>query len=196
MVKRINLVVSFVAGITVGVVATYKIAEAKYKKIADEEIESVVEVFTNRKPQCTDISHSEPTSNVQQTKEEISKYKQKVGNLSYNTISNQSTKNNKEVVDEMPTTENNDKIYTISPDEFNTLDGFGIETFYYSADNYLLDSDNEIVPDSDMNTLLGGDPYGRFGEYEDDSVYVRNEDTMCDYEILLSAKTCAEIMEG
>ena len=48
---------------------------------------------------------------------------------------------------------------------------------------------------SDYETLIG-DALSHFGEYEDDSVYVRNEDTECDYEILKHDKTFDEIYEG
>ncbi len=32
-----------------------------------------------------------------------------------------------------------------------------------------------------------------FGEYEDDSVFVRNEENMCDYEILLDQRNFSEL---
>lgn len=43
--------------------------------------------------------------------------------------------------------------------------------------------------------LLGGDSLEHFGEYEDDSVYVRNDAKKCDYEILLDQRNYQEIFE-
>lgn len=196
MNKNINTVITFMAGVAIGVLTTYKIAETKYQNIADEEIKSVIETFTGRKP-SNKVSSNDGGHDVDMSKNDILDYKNNVDRFGYSTISKQTSKNNEEVEDKMSAVkEYTDKIYIISPDDYNTLDGFDAETFYYSADNYLLNSDCEVVPDDEINILMGHDPYGHFGEYEDDSVHIRNEDRMCDYEILLSRKTCAEIMEG
>jgi 1-aminocyclopropane-1-carboxylate deaminase/D-cysteine desulfhydrase-like pyridoxal-dependent ACC family enzyme len=88
------------------------------------------------------------------------------------------------------------KCYIISPDEYNTLDGYDTSTLYYSSDNYVLDSDCHIMSNAEISRTIGHDPYGHFGEYEDDSVHVRNDKLRCDYEVLQSMKTHTEIMEG
>lgn len=43
--------------------------------------------------------------------------------------------------------------------------------------------------------LLGIDSLNHFGEYEDDSVFVRNDARKCDYEILLDQRTYSEVAE-
>ena len=43
----------FVAGAAIGSIATWKLIEKKYKDLADEEIESVIETFKNRRPRIT-----------------------------------------------------------------------------------------------------------------------------------------------
>ena len=40
-----------------------------------------------------------------------------------------------------------------------------------------------------------GDALEHFGEYEDDSVFVRNEENMCDYEILLDQRTYSDVIK-
>lgn len=46
-----------------------------------------------------------------------------------------------------------------------------------------------------MKKLLGKIHLKHFGEYEDDSVYVRNDAKKCDYEILLDQRNYQEIFE-
>ena len=43
----------FVTGAAIGSIVTWKLIEKKYKDLADEEIESVIETFKNRKPRIT-----------------------------------------------------------------------------------------------------------------------------------------------
>ena len=44
-----------------------------------------------------------------------------------------------------------------------------------------------------MITMIGPDALDHFGEYEDDSVYIRDEINEMDYEILKSEKKFSEI---
>jgi len=219
MNKNIGMMVTFVAGIVIGVSATYRIASQKYNNIANEEIQSVIDRFSNRQPidDAQDIveASDEEASNMEKvvekkqsrpinTKNDILEYKNNVARIGYDKVDKKpekptkATKNtNKkkgETVKEMtPEKKEDDLIYIITPDEFNTLDGFKTATLYYSSDNYVIDSDYEPLSDTEIVNKIGHDPLGHFGEYEDDSVYIRNEELMYDFEILLSMKTCAEI---
>lgn len=204
MNKGIGMLFTFIAGVGVGVVATYKVAETKYKNIADAEIDSVIQSFSNRKPlvvekivveeTVTKVAEDRPV----QQKKTISEYKEAIDRFGYDKIAKQNSNPNKKerIEEDMKVSEKeNISIYTISSDEFDTLDDFTSETLYYSSDNYVLDSGYQIMPDIEVTNKLGHDPYASFGEYDDSYVYVRNEDLMCDYEIILSAKTAKEIME-
>ena len=48
---------------------------------------------------------------------------------------------------------------------------------------YLADDDNNII--EDVDNIIGLDSLNHFGEYEADSVHVRNDKKKTDYEILL-----------
>lgn len=186
MTRNIIPIFTFIAGVALGVAASYKIASTKYANIADEEIASVKERFSDRlRNEQKSVKQCDDTL-TQESKETHDKYKVLVSGAGYDTIDT-STKG--DIMKKKPT------IYTISPDEFDTLDDYRCETLYYSSDNYVLDSCWLSFSDQDILDTIGADPIGMFGEYEDDSAYVRNEDRMCDYEILLSEKTCAEIQQ-
>lgn len=57
----------------------------------------------------------------------------------------------------------------------------GADSLTYFADGILADECGEIV--DDVEEIIG-DGLDHFGEYEDDSVFVRNDAKRCDYEIL------------
>ena len=53
----------------------------------------------------------------------------------------------------------------------------------YYEDGVLADDWDE--PIEDIDKVVGKDSLTHFGEYEDDSVYVRNDRLKCEYEILM-----------
>ena len=72
-------------------------------------------------------------------------------------------------------------LYVISPDEFGELEDYTKVSLTYFADGVLADECGEIV--DDVEEIIG-DGLDHFGEYEDDSVFVRSDAKRCDYEIL------------
>lgn len=74
--------------------------------------------------------------------------------------------------------------YIITPDEFGEKDGYDIISLtYYHNDGVLADDMDERI--DDYEDIIGKDALDHFGDYEDDSVFVRNDRLKADYEILL-----------
>ena len=187
----------FIIGAGIGSLITWKIVEEKYKKIADEEIESVIERFKNREELKTLLIDEEEKKQIKEeleNEEEIHDkevYVDKVNDLGY--MPEEPKKHvTKEVF--MKTYDDEEVVepYVIAPEEYGEIDSYETHSWTYYADGVLAE-DYSII--SDYETLIG-DALSHFGEYEDDSVYVRNEDTECDYEILKHDKTFDEIYEG
>ena len=80
--------------------------------------------------------------------------------------------------------------YVISPFDFGEIDGYSRISLTYYADGVLEDDDQEVV--TDIDELIGVGSLNTFGEYEDDSVFVRNERLRTDFEILKDYRTYAE----
>lgn len=74
------------------------------------------------------------------------------------------------------------KPYIISPSEVGNIPGYDKFTLKYYKDGVLLDDANE--PLDDIESIVGDRFMTHFGEYEEDTVYVRNDRTQADYEIL------------
>lgn len=186
----------FVAGAAIGSVVTWKLIEKKYKDLADEEIESVIETFKNRKPRITKDEVKETVEKV------INKWKDPKETVEDIVTAERYSIENEEEIDEDD--ESNYTIdvdpgveviapYVITPEQFGEYNEYGTKTLTYYADNVLTDEiDNPITLD-EMVTMIGPDALDHFGEYEDDSVYIRDETNEMDYEILKSEKMFSEI---
>lgn len=182
-------IIAFVLGATAGSLITWKLLERKYKQIADEEIESVREYYRGRDKAFEQLEDDKKRIDdifdrnlKEQYVEEKTSYNKLVTDLGY--ASDDATL----VVDQ-----GDESIapYVIAPEEFGDMPGFDTESWTYYADGIVANDDNEII--SDLENIIG-DGLEHFGEYEDDSVCVRNENLRCDYEILKHNKTFGEIL--
>ena len=172
-------VMIFALGAAVGSLITWKFVEKKYKQIADEEIESVIEHFKNKDrviDKCDEIDNS----NIK-----TAGYSKIITNLGYDAVSEEDTEDGMVTVE---LGEEGVRPYLITPEEFGELDDYDVKTWMYYADKILVDDLEQIVGDYEQYI---DDALTHFGEY-DDSIYVRNENIKCDYEILLSEKTFDE----
>ncbi len=88
-----------------------------------------------------------------------------------------------------------DKPYIITPEEFSDSD-YNTETLSYWADGVVTDIDNEPLTDDQIEDLIGEDSLSHFGEYEDDSVFVRNDRLRTDYEILADTRRYGDVYDG
>lgn len=188
----------FVAGAAIGSVVTWKLIEKKYKDLADEEIESVIETFKNRKPRIT-------KDNVKETVEKvINKYKEPKEIVEDIINAERYYIENEEEIDEddesnyTVNVDNDIEVvtpYVITPEQFGEYNEYGTKTLTYYADNVLTDEIDNPITSEEMITMIGIDALDHFGEYEDDSVYIRDEMNEMDYEILKSEKKFSEIPE-
>ena len=158
----------FTLGAAVGSVVTWKLVKDKYARIAQEEIDSVKEVFSKRnKPEeSVEEKDEEPVPEP----EEVAEYKSIINNCGYSVV---------ERVETM-----HDKPYVIEPEIFGEDPDYETISLNYYADGVLTDENNCIIDPGEIESLIGEESLDHFGEYEDDSVFVRNEERKTDYEIL------------
>lgn len=162
----------FTAGAAIGSVVTWKLVKTKYEQIAQEEIESVKETFARRAGR----DKKEEDKPVEQEKKieltvnpERIRYEDIIDEQSY----------------DYPMEDDEEEISIIPPDEFGDAFGYDTVSLYYYADQDILTDDNDEIIEDVVGTV-GRDFASHFGEYEDDSVHVRNNRRNTDYEILLA----------
>ena len=172
---------AFIIGASIGSFVTWKLVKKKYEQIAQEEIDSVKEVFSRRNIQNSNSEEKvEVDNNIENT---LTDYKDAIKENGYFNYSEQ----NKEKEGGIDMSR---KPYIISPSEFDELDGYDAVSLTYYADGVLVDDiDDSII---DIN-IVGKDSLTHFGEYEDDSVFVRNEKLKTDYEILLDVRKYSDV---
>lgn len=79
-------------------------------------------------------------------------------------------------------TEAVDRPYRISVDEYAEMDDYSVVSLYYYEDHVLTDELGNVIDDAD--DAVGEDNLREFDELETDSIYIRNDGRMTDYEIL------------
>lgn len=191
--------VAFTIGGAVGSLITWRIVKSKYEKIAQEEIDSVKETFSKRAttkyvdthqephdykdipikdPYVSDDGLEYPPKDVITTEddlENIARKKEYESIISKNGYSN--TKGDETM---------HDRPYVISPDIFGDNPDYNKVSLTLYSDGVLTDEDDHVINPGRIDDLIGEESLEHFGEYEEDSVFVRNEARMTDYEILLN----------
>ena len=170
----------FAAGAAIGSAVTWFCVKKYYEKIANDEINSMKEWLARRveeqdkhdEDQSPDETAEPAEEPEEESNDDRAAYEEKVEQLSYNTYYRGPTKE----VDDM------DEPYVIKPEIFGEEDDYEEVSLTYYADGVLCDErDNRI---EDIAGTVGEDYAEHFGDYEDDSVFVRNDRLKTDFEIL------------
>lgn len=170
----------FATGVVIGAVAAQQYFKTKYEQIAREEIEEVRAYYSGRlatPKNEDDVPVKEEVVEQDATDPELKKLVDKLNELKYT--------EDKEV-------HKVKQPYVISPDEFGEIDEYDTETLFLYADDVLTDDQNE--PIEDVDDVVGFESLRHFGEYEEDSVHVRNDNLKTDYEILRELRKYEDVI--
>ena len=178
----------FAAGAVIGSFVTWKMMDQKYRQMADEEIESMREYFSNKSKkiehvELEDNDEEDETETYEVAEKDVRDYEgvlEKVNYSGYTTVST------KEVEKDMTGP------YVITPEEFGELKEYETIELTYYADFVLADNRNN--PIEDVDDVIGLDSLDHFGEYEDDSVFVRDDERKIDYQILLDPRKYSDVV--
>lgn len=192
MNKTMFGMLTFAAGAIIGSAVTWKLVKTRYEQITQEEIASVKDYYGQKfEPKKFEPAKSESESEDDEEEQErpvdiyeVKEYLDAVRKTGYDT-----GVNNDSVREGVVTTMNGP--YIIPPAEFNEIDEYETVTLFYHADGVLADDYGNPI-ESVMN-LIGVNPADHFGEYERDSVYVRNDYLKTDFEILRDESKSTEV---
>lgn len=175
MKSILSSTIVFSLGAAVGATAAWMFLKNKYEQQAREEIEAVREYYSIK----TEKVVEENDDDVEP--EEVEEYDALVQEYS-----GSDEKGGSEDMRKKP--------YVISPDEYGELDNYDVESLVYYADGVLADNNNE--PIDNIANVVGTESLTHFGEYEDDSVFVRNDRLKCDYEILKDYQNYSDVINS
>ncbi|MCK0089082.1 hypothetical protein K5I21_25070 [[Clostridium] symbiosum] len=181
---------AFVVGAGMGSVCTWKLLKRKYELIAQEEIDSVKAAYATREIGkgfvegfCDGLKVAEDRTQKDESNVDFKNYASIIQKEGYTDYSRSVEEKKGEAFVEKP--------YVISPEEFGEFEEYEKISLTYYADKVLADENDEEV--DDVDEIVGEESLNHFGEYEDDSVFVRNDRLKCDYEILLDQRNYSDV---
>ena len=168
----------FALGTIVGAVLTYKVVRDKCEKEANEEIESVKKAFREMESlrQEAEINALDESGGCD---ESLADYARILDANSYISNDNNNEKKGGEDVKHMY-----DTPQVINPNDYGELYDYEEISLTYYNDGILADENDDPLSEDEIKDMVGLDFATHFGEYEEDSVFIRNDAHQVDYEIL------------
>lgn len=191
MNDKLSSVIIFCGGVFIGGFLTWDFFKTKYKKIADEEIASVKETFEHREPRPDKNYNVEEVPKGNDTYINVSpgvaeRIIQIIDSNGYRNYSNAKI----EIEKKGGTADMELKQpYVITPEQYeDNVDYTKVSLTWYNDEVLEDDWGNVLDPDD----VIGSEALKTFGQYEKDSVFVRDDDEQIDYEILLDTSSYKE----
>ena len=191
MNDKLSSVIVFCGGVFIGGFLTWDFFKTKYEKIADEEIASVKETFNHREPRSDKnykveeaLKGNDEYINVSPgVAERIIKIIDSNGYRNYSNTAIETNKKGGTADMELK------QPYVITPEQYeDNVDYTKVSLTWYNDEVLEDDWGNVLDPDD----VIGRDALKTFGQYEKDSVFVRDDDEQIDYEVLLDTRSYKE----
>lgn len=191
MNDKLSSVIIFCGGVFIGGFLTWDFFKTKYEKIADEEIASVKETFEHREPRPDKNYKVEEALKGNDTYINVlpgvaERVIRIIDSNSYRNYSNTAIETDKkggtaDMELKQP--------YVITPEQYeDNVDYTKVSLTWYNDEVLEDDWGNVLDPDD----VIGSDALKTFGQYEKDSVFVRDDDEQIDYEVLLDTRSYKE----
>lgn len=184
MNSTLNKVLWFTVGAAVGAAVTYNFFKTKYERIAQEEIDSVKRAFSTPQQSEPVADDTENAGTDEPTVEDMTTYNRIISTQGYSVPDGPVEPIRKEV-------NGVSEPRVISPADFDTEDDYETISLNYFEDGVLADDMGKVV--ENIDATVGRNSLTRFGEYEDDSVHVRNDAMRCDFEILRDLRKYSDV---
>lgn len=198
LISSLTFVLGTGAGIGIGILFT----KNKYEQKADAEINAVRDVYkkyfaVGRTPdenaneaKETPVDKTTPDSKPESHRgvDYSKRYKPQDDETVKKIVGTSST-----TVDGMEASREQRKkrIYLISPQSFRES-SYECKSLMYYSDGILADEDNNVI--HTPSELIGDEALESFGRYEDDCVYVRDDNIEVDYEIILDTRKFEDVL--
>ena len=187
MNNTLSKIIIFTLGAALGSAVTYELVKKKHERIAQEEIDAVRELYYASMESRTEPDEESKTVEVEEGPTEKEEY----DSIAKKYIPESPAEKPEKKAEKEEVKNNMDEPYVITPEEFDENE-YDVVTLFYYADGVLATAgDNEII--DNVDELIGEDSLTHFGEYEEDSVFVRNDVMETDFEILRDCRRFSEV---
>lgn len=184
--KDLIPIATFFAGAATGAWTAWELLKDTYEEKTRVEIESVRKAYESLSKNAQNEEKKEepkPVAEEVKTTRDLLSYAQKIIE-------------EKKYTPDIPNIPKHDGPYVISPDEYGEMYDYSRVNIIYFADGALSDNEYDILTNSEVEESFGYECLDHFGEYENDTVYVRNDAKKCDYEIQKDLRNYSELDMG
>ena len=214
MKKIISGIAIFSIGFISGILAT-----KLYMKKQNEEIEEEVEIESEKMPGGENPENNDVIERMEEMTEEFEEYEERIKNEGY--YVNEKTTVISESGDIMYDSnrpdppvcrydENGyemdeytvmaDRPYNIPPEEYEVYceanGTWNSEEYTYYADGYVTDSQGLPVSPEDVTRCIGTEFPNWFGTYEDDQIWIRNDELRMDFSVVRDLDNFVDIADA
>lgn len=214
MKKIISGIAIFSIGFVAGIFAT-----ARYMKKQNEEIEEEVEIESEKMPGEENPEKNDIIERIEEMTEEFEEYEERIKNEGYyvnekTTVISESgdimydsdrpdppvCRYDEEGYEMEEYTVMADRPYNIPPEEYEVYceaDGtWNSEEYTYYADGYVTDSQGLPVSPEDVIRCIGAEFPNWFGTYEDDQIWIRNDELRMDFSVVRDLDNFVDIADA
>ena len=214
MKKIISGIAIFSIGFISGILAT-----AQYMKKQNKEIEDEVEIESEKMPGGENPENNDVIERMEEMTEEFEEYEERIKNEGYKvnektTVISESgdimydsdrpdppvCRYDEEGYEMEEYTVMADRPYNIPPEEYEVYceaDGtWNSEEYTYYADGYVTDSQGLPVSPEDVIRCIGTEFPNWFGTYEDDQIWIRNDELRMDFSVVRDLDNFVDIADA
>ena len=214
MKKIISGIAIFSIGFVSGILAT-----AQYMKKQNEEVEDEVEIESEKMPGGENPENNDIIERIEEMTEEFEEYEERIKNEGYyvnekTTVISESgdimydsdrpdppvCRYDEEGYEMEEYTVMADRPYNIPPEEYEVYceaDGtWNSEEYTYYADGYVTDSQGLPVSPEDVIRCIGTEFPNWFGTYEDDQIWIRNDELRMDFSVVRDLDNFVDIADA
>ena len=214
MKKIISGIAIFSIGFISGILAT-----AQYMKKQNEKIEEEVEIESEKMPGGENPENNDIIERMEEMTEELEEYEERIKNEGYyvnekTTVISESgdimydsdrpdppvCRYDEEGYEMEEYTVMADRPYNIPPEEYEVYceaDGtWNSEEYTYYADGYVTDSQGLPVSPEDVIRCIGTEFPNWFGTYEDDQIWIRNDELRMDFSVVRDLDNFVDIADA
>lgn len=195
--------VAFLFGAAAGSAATWYALNTKYQQFAEDEINEVREYYSSKLAKSNEHEASDSEDDSEEEDEvktepksnriQMTQITERQNYSGYFKTDESEPKPEPEGISEDPLVLE-PRPYVVSPDEYAEEYGYECRDITLYADGVIADDDDDILEDPE--NVIGLESLNHFGEYAENTVYVRNDRLMCDYEISKDDRTYEEVLES
>ena len=214
MKKIISGIAIFSIGFVSGILAT-----AQYMKKQNEKIEDKVEIDSEKMPGGEIPENNDVIERMEEMTEEFEEFEERIKNEGYyvnekTTVISESgdimydsdrpdppvCRYDEEGYEMEEYTVMADRPYNIPPEEYEVYceaDGtWNSEEYTYYADGYVTDSQGLPVSPEDVIRCIGTEFPNWFGTYEDDQIWIRNDELRMDFSVVRDLDNFVDIADA